>query len=339
MVESSNSHPTHDHEHSSGAHGHTHGTVDATILTSERGIWAVKWSLVGLGVTAVFQLAVVVYTGSVALLADTIHNFGDAATAIPLWIAFSLARKAASRRFTYGYGRFEDIAGIAVVLTILASALVAGYQSIDRLLNPQPVEHIWVIAAAAVIGFIGNEIVALFRIRVGKEIDSAALIADGYHARADGLTSLGVLAGAVGVALGFPLADPLVGLLISAAILRIVWDSGKAVFTRVADGVDPEVVDEVRHALGHVPGVKAVEDVRLRWLGHRMRAEVSIAVESESTVIEGHEVASEARHRLLHALPYLSDATVHVDPLDRSGDEHHRITSHEHEGSVAHSHP
>lgn len=310
------------HGHS-GPGAHSHGTVDPALLTTERGIWAVKWSLVGLGITAVLQVIVVVYSGSVALLADTLHNFGDAGTAIPLWLAFRLARRPPSRRFTYGLGRFEDLAGIAVVATILVSALIAGVQSIDRLLDPRPVSHVWAIAVAAIVGFVGNEIVALFRIRVGREINSAALVADGYHSRTDGLTSLGVLGSAIGVWLGFPMADPLIGLVITVAILRIVWESGKAVFTRVADGVDPEVVDEIEHELGHVPGVEQVTNVRVRWLGHRLWAEASVAVNDQLSVGEGHDIALEARHRLVHRLPHLSDAVVHVDPRGLAGDVHH----------------
>ena len=191
-------------------HDHTHGAIDASLFTTERGIWEVKWSFFWLFVTAVFQTVVVVFSGSVALLADTIHNFGDAATAIPLWFAFRLARYKPTKRFTYGYGRVEDLAGVAVVLTILFSAIVAGYQSFERFIHPQKIKYIWAVALASVIGFLGNEAVALFRIKVGKEIGSAALIADGYHARVDGLTSLAVLGGAIGVWLGFPLADPIV---------------------------------------------------------------------------------------------------------------------------------
>src|SRR5215204_3777506 len=230
------------------SHEHTHGAVDPSIATSERGIWAVKWSFVALFVTALVQLGVVLLSGSVALLSDTIHNFGDAATALPLWIAFALARLGASRRFPFGYGRVEDSAGVMVVLIILFSALVAGYQAIERLINPQPVGFLGALAAAAIVGFIGNEAVAVFRIRVGRQIGSAALIADGYHARTDGWTSLAVLAGAVGVWLGYPLLDPMVGLLIAAAILVIVWQSGKMVFSRLLDGVDPTLLDEIRSA-------------------------------------------------------------------------------------------
>src|SRR5215203_5161665 len=234
----------HEHHHGHGEHGHSHGTVDPSLTTSERGIWAVKWSFVGLFITALLQLVVVLLSGSVALLSDTIHNFGDAATAVPLWLAFALTRLGTSRRFPFGYGRVEDLAGGIVVLIILFSAVVAGYQAMERLFNPQPIGLLWAVVAASVVGFIGNESVAVFRIRVGREIGSAALVADGYHARTDGWTSLAVLLGTVGVWLGYPLADPIVGLLITAAILGIVWQSGKAIFTRLLDGVEPEIVEE-----------------------------------------------------------------------------------------------
>ena len=230
----------HGHGHRAAAHGHahTHGAVDPVIATTARGIWAIQWSFVILAVTATLQLAIVLLSGSVALLADTIHNVGDAATAVPLWIAFLFARRRASARFTYGFGRVEDLAGVVVVLIILCSAVVAGYEAVHRLLYPQPLERLGWVAAAGLVGFLGNEWVAVFRIRVGREIDSAALIADGYHARIDGLTSLAVVLSALGVWLGFPAVDPLIGLLITAIIVGIVWQSAKTVFTRLLDGVE-----------------------------------------------------------------------------------------------------
>ena len=316
------------HDHSHDAHGHVHGIVDPAIFTTERGIWAVKWSFWGLAVTALFQVVVSLITGSVALLADTIHNIGDAATAVPLWFAFTLARRKPSHRFTYGYGRVEDFAGVMIVLAILFSAIVAGYQSIDRLFHPQKVEYLWAVVVASIVGFLGNEAVAVFRIKVGKEIGSAALIADGQHARVDGLTSLAVLFGAVGVWLGYPLADPVVGLIITITILRIVWESGKAVFVRLLDGVDPEVVDEIRHAMNHAPGVQDISDIRVRWIGHRLHAEVNVAVKPDLTVEQGHEVAMEVRHQLLHHLRYLSNVTVHIDTLNASGERHHTFPEH-----------
>ncbi len=285
-----------------------------------------------------FQIIIVLISGSVALLADTIHNFGDAATAIPLWIAFKLARWKSSKRFTYGYGRVEDLAGVIIVLTILFSAIVAGYASIDRLFHSRVVEHLWAVIVASVIGFLGNEAVAQFRIKVGKEIGSAALIADGYHARVDGLTSLSVLFGVLGVWIGYPLADPVVGLLITAAIFRIVWESGKSVFTRLLDGVNPEVIDEIKHAANHTPGVQDVSEVRVRWLGHRLHAEVNIAINPELSVEEGHEIAKEVRHQLLHHLRYLSNATIHIDPVNASGERHHCIAEHIHDDLPVHSH-
>jgi len=333
----------HDHQHRHGgehghAHGHAHGAVDPSIATSDRGIWAVKWSFAALFATALLQVVVVVLSGSIALLSDTIHNFGDALTAVPLWIAFALGRLGASRRFPFGYGRVEDLAGVMVVLIILFSAVVAAYQAIERIIHPQPVGLLWAVAAAALVGFIGNEAVAVFRIRVGRQIGSAALIADGYHARTDGWTSLAVLLGAIGVWLGYPLADPIVGLLIAAAILVIVWQSGKTVFTRLLDGVDPEVIDEIRHTASHVEGVEDVSEVRARWLGHRLRAEVNAAVDPELSVEEGHAIAREVNHQLLHHLRYLDAAVVHVDPVQEAGEEHHRIDAHSHDGLPPHSH-
>jgi cation diffusion facilitator family transporter len=327
----------HAHSHH-GDHDHTHGAVDPSIATSERGIWAVKWSFAGLMVTALLQLVVVFFSGSVALLSDTIHNFGDAATAVPLWIAFALSRLPASPRFTFGYGRAEDLAGVIVVLIILFSAVVAGYQAVERFFNPQNVEFLGAVAAASVVGFLGNEAVAVFRIRVGRQIESAALVADGYHARTDGWTSLAVLAGAIGVWLGFPLADPVVGLLIAAAILVIVWQSGKAVFTRLLDGVEPRVIEELRDVAAEVEGVEDLAEVRARWSGHRLRAEVNVAVAPGLTVAEGHEIAREVNHRLMHQLDYLESAVIHVDPVQKTGEEHHRISAHSHDGLPLHSH-
>jgi cation diffusion facilitator family transporter len=330
-------HPhNHGHDHSPG-HGDTHGIVDPSITTSDRGLWAIKWSFVGLAATAALQLFVVFISSSVALLADTIHNFGDAATAIPLAIAFWFARKKPSARFTFGYGRVEDLAGVAIVLTILASAIIAGYESIQRLLHPQDISYLWAVMAASIIGFLGNEAVAIFRIRIGREINSAALIADGDHARVDGWTSLAVLFGAVGVWLGYPLADPIIGLLITAAIFGIVIQSGKSIFFRMLDGADPQVIEELRHAAEHVPQVKEVTEVRARWLGHRLHAEVNVAVDPQLTVAEAHAVAAEVRHQLLHHLDYLSLVVIHVDPADKSGEAHHRIDKHAHDGLPVHS--
>nr|WP_018292180.1 cation diffusion facilitator family transporter [Verrucomicrobium sp. 3C] len=304
------------HHGHDGDHGHTHGVMDPTIATTERGIWAIHWSFVILAITALLQVAVVLLSGSVALLADTIHNVADATTAIPLWIAFRLVRREASPRFPYGLGRVEDLAGVVIVLIILFSAIVAGYEAIDRLLHPQPIQQLLWVAVAGLAGFIGNEVVAVFRIRVGRQINSAALIADGYHARTDGLTSLAVVGGGVGVWLGFPLADPIIGLLITIAIFGIVWQSAKVVLTRMLDGVEPSVIDEIRHAVEHVPAVRTVRDVRARWLGHRLVAELDITVTGDTTVAEADAVAAAFEQELMGHLPALQSARIRIRPSD-----------------------
>jgi len=303
-----------------GAHGHTHGVVDPTIATTDRGIWAIKWSFIILAITAALQLAVVFASGSVALLADTIHNVGDAVTAIPLWIAFRLVRRTPTPRFTYGLGRVEDLAGIAIVAIILFSALVAAYEAVSRLLHPQAITLLWAVAIAGFIGFIGNEAVAVFRIRVGREIDSAALIADGYHARTDGLTSLAVILGAAGVWLGYPLADPIIGLIITIAIFGIVWQSSKAVFTRLLDGVEPGVVGEITHAAEHVGAVRKVLRVRARWLGHRLTTELDVAVADGTTVREAEAISAEVEAVLSDHVPALASAHVRVRPMEATAE-------------------
>lgn len=331
-------HPSDEHEHRESGHGHLHGIVDPAIATSERGVWAVKWSFVGLTLTAILQGVVVVLSGSVALLADTIHNVGDAATAIPLWIAFLLSQRRPSERFSFGLGRVEDIAGVAVIVAIMASGLVAAYESVDRIINPRPVQLLGAVAVASIIGFLGNEAVARFRIKVGREIDSAALVADGYHSRADGFTSLAVLAGAMGVWTGFSLADPIIGLGIAAVILWIGWQSAKAIFVRILDGVDPGIIGEVQHTASHVDGVRDVTDVRARWIGHRLAVEANVAVDPSISVADGHAIASEVRHQLLHVLRSLSLVTIHIDSIEDPGDAHHHVSGHSHDDFPLHSH-
>lgn len=333
----------HGHSHGAGGHshdgaeghGHTHGVMDATIATTARGIWAIKWSFILLMATTIMQVVVVYISGSVALLADTIHNFGDAATAIPLWVAFVLARRKPTLRFTYGLGRVEDLAGVIIVGLILLSAIVAGWQSIERLLNPQTISHVGWVFAAGIIGFIGNEAVAVFRIKVGREIDSAALIADGYHARVDGITSLAVVAGAIGVWLGFPLADPIVGMIITIMIFGIVWQSARAVFTRMLDGTEPDVPGEIRHAVTHVPGVLSIDDVHARWLGHRLAVELDIGVDGAASVRDADTIMVAIEKQLAEHLPALGRTSVRVRPYQADGE----AAPHSHQESHTHNHP
>ena len=312
-----------------GSHSHDSAdSVDAALESSAEGIRALKISLVALLVTAVLQAIVVVFTGSVALLADTIHNFSDAMTAVPLWVAFVLGRRPASRRYTYGYGRAEDLAGVFIVFMIALSAVVAGYESVRRLIDPQPVTNVGILIAAGLIGFAGNELVALYRIRVGRKIGSAALVADGLHARTDGFTSLAVVFGAVGVLAGFPLADPLVGLGITVAILFVLKSAATDIYRRLMDAVEPEVVDAAEASLRSTPGVLDVEELRLRWTGHRVRAETGIVVDARLSLVEAHVIAVQAHHRLLHDVPKLIEVTVHVSPSEDGDPGHHAVLAH-----------
>ncbi len=296
---------------------HTHDpadSIDDALVASGHGIRAVKISLVVLGVTALAQLGIVVISGSVALLADTIHNFSDALTAIPLWIAFALSRRRPTDRYTYGYGRAEDLAGLFIVAMIALSAIVAGIESVLRLADPQPLENLGWVLAAGVVGFVGNEVVAIYRIRVGRRIRSAALIADGVHARTDGFTSLAVVVGVLGVWAGFPLADPLVGLLITAAIIVLLWGTARDVGRRLLDGVDPELTRRARHALDHLEGGQQVTDVRLRWSGHTLHAQVGIALDPETRLVDASTVTDAASHALRAALPALGEIQVSCQP-------------------------
>jgi len=324
---------THEHDHGRGPlgwlgealpflHGHRHGetNVDTALETSERGIRALKLSLLMLGATAAFQLVIVLMSGSVALLADTIHNFSDALTAVPLWLAFTLGKRPPNRRYTYGYGRAEDVAGVMIVAVILASAGLAAYESFERLVHPQPLQDIGWVIVASIVGFLGNEAVALLRIRVGREIGSAALV--------DGFTSLAVLVGALGVLAGYPIADPIVGLLITVAILFIARDAALTMWYRLMDAVEPEVVDTIERTAATVAGVQEVHDVRVRWLGHKLQAEVHVMVDEDLPTHASHRLAEEVRHALFHALPRLAVVNVHTDPCGHSGRNHHATTAH-----------
>jgi cation diffusion facilitator family transporter len=299
-----------------GAHSHD-GTdqVDDALEADSAGRRALFISLAGLGVTALVQLGVVLVSGSVALLGDTLHNFADALTAVPLLVAFTLARRAPTRRHTYGYGRAEDLGGLFVVAMIALSSGLAAYESIRRLVHPEPVTHLWAVAGAALVGFIGNEVVARYRIRVGRRIGSAALVADGLHARTDGFTSLAVLLGAGGVALGWRWADPVVGLLITVAILGVLRSAMRQVGARLMDAVEPELVDQACAAIRSVEGIESVRELRIRWIGHTLRAEADVEVSPMLTVADAHALAHHAEEHLLAYVRRLTAATIHVSPL------------------------
>nr|WP_231956670.1 MULTISPECIES: cation diffusion facilitator family transporter [unclassified Actinoplanes] len=311
---------------------HSHDSadkVDSAMEASRDGMRALWISLAVLGATAIMQALIVVFSGSVALLGDTLHNVADALTAVPLGIAFMLGRRAATRAYTYGFGRAEDLAGIVIVLVIAASSITAAWLAVDRLLHPQPMTHLPWVLAAAVIGFAGNEIVARYRITVGRRIGSAALVADGLHARTDGFTSLAVVLAALGTWAGWSWADPAVGLAITIAIAFVLKDAAREVYHRLMDRVDPELVDQAERTLRAIPGVHDVSGLRLRWIGHRMHAEAAVVVDANLTLLAAHEIAADAEHQLTHGVPRLTGVTVHVDPDSHPGGQHHTDISHD----------
>jgi cation diffusion facilitator family transporter len=322
-------HPArHEHHHRARAwpavRPHSHDNqIDAALESSADGLRTLWISLAGLGLTAGAQAAVVALSGSVALLGDTLHNCADALTAVPLGVAFTLGRRRPTRRYTYGYGRAEDLAGIAIVAVIAISCAAAAFAAVQRLLHPHQVTHLAAVAIAATLGFAGNELVARYRIGTGRRIGSAALVADGQHARADGFTSLAVLAGTGGTAIGWTWADPVVGLFITAAILAVGWQASREVGRRLLDSVDPALTERAEGTLRGTPGVLDAGPVRLRWVGRTLRAECEIGVDPACSVVQAHAVAVSAEHRLIHAIPRLAAATVHADPLD--GADHHAL--------------
>jgi cation diffusion facilitator family transporter len=347
-------HDQHDHEHAHeharragplgwfaavfhiGGHSHSdqHLARDPAFTGSQQGIRTVWIALALLLLTTLIQAAIYLLSGSVALLSDTVHNLGDALNSIPLLIAFYLARRPPSRRYTYGYHRAEDVAGVLIVLSILFSAVYIFYESIDKLLHPGALSNLGAVAAAALVGFLGNEAVALLQIRTGRRIGSAAMVADGQHARTDGLTSLAVLLAAGGAWLGFPILDPIIGILIGVAILFITWDAVKTIWYRLMDAVEPRIYDgamaAAQHQVQHHAALKEIRRLRLRWMGHRLHADLHIAVQPDLAVTDGHDVAEQVRLALFQALPLLSEAIVHVDPWSDDPDDHHRATlSHE----------
>jgi cation diffusion facilitator family transporter len=329
----------HEHGHGHGGLGgllrgfvapHSHDakdSLDQALEGSSEGIRAIALSLVILLLTAGIQALVVVASGSVALLGDTLHNAADALTAVPLWMAFRLGRRPPTSRFTYGYGKAEDVAGLAVIALIAVSAVFAGNEAVHRLVHPEKVSHMGFVMAAAVVGFVGNEVVAQYRIRVGRRIGSAALEADGTHARTDGVTSPLVLVGAVAVALGAQWADPVVGLVITGAIAVVGYQAVRSVGQRLLDAVDPAIIEQTSTIVGSLTGVVAVTEVRARWVGHRLLAQVRLSVDGTLRVTTAHGIAEEVHHELLHHVPNLSEAIVHVDPSG-AGSDPHAVTRH-----------
>jgi cation diffusion facilitator family transporter len=324
----------------SGAHGHSHVSVDRSALSSSEGIRAIRISTFGLLLTALIQFAIVAVGGSVALLADSLHNFADVFTTVALWIAFNASKRAADRRYTFGYDRFEDLVGVVIVLIIGLSALISGYEAYKALNEDRTVRAIGVSIAAGLVGVVGNEIVAQYKIRVGRKIRSAALVADGIHSRTDGLVSIGAVVGLIGVALGFPKADPIAALAITAAIVWATIVAASEVIGRLVDRVDPDLAGNVEQQARAVPGVRDVHDVRARWAGRSLYVQMDLAVDEHRPLREAHDIAEEVRHRVLHGTDGVSDVMVHLDPWSADAGRHpyHAVTAHHGRDSDVHDH-
>lgn len=309
-----------------GGHGHSHTTFDAELASHSAAVRAIWISVGGLALTAVFQLAIVAITDSAGLFADALHNVGDVAGTAALWLGFRLSRRPASDQFTYGWRRAEDLAGLFIVLAIAVSAGLAGWDSLRALLDEgHQVRNLGAAFGAAVVGAIGNEAVAIYKIRVGERIGSAPLVADGQHARVDGLVSLGAAVGVAGVWLGFPLADPLAGLAITVAIVWILVRTSREVLVRNLDAVDPAIVEGIRTVTRSVDGVVGVHEVRARHAGRSLLVQLHVAVDGDLSLRAAHAIGEEVRHALVHDLPDLHAVDVHVDPDD---DGAHDVTAH-----------
>ena len=315
-------------EHGHGGHGHEHGRVDADLYGNRAGLRAVQISTAGMFIVAAIQFAIAGIGGSAGLFADALHNLGDVLTTVALWIAFVIARRAANQRYTYGYHRTEDLAGIFIVLVIIASAVAGAVESILKLTSGAPPTQLPLSMAAALVGVAGNELLAQYKISVGKRINSVPLIADGQHSRIDGLTSLAAFAGLIGVALGFRIADPIAGLVITVVILTVVYSTTRSVLQRLLDAVDSRVVPSIVSIASEVPGVEAVNDVRARWVGHTLHVAMNIEVDAELTLVKAHAIAEEVRHRLFHRVKGLSEAIIHTDPHSHDEDYHQLVAHH-----------
>jgi cation diffusion facilitator family transporter len=299
-------------------HGHDHDHAALATLTSQQssaeGLRAAWISLAAMGATAALQIVIVWISGSIGLLADTLHNVGHLVTTVPLIIAFHLGRRTPTRRFAYGFRRAEDLVGLLIVLVIGVSAGLIVWESLDALTSPHELTNLGWVLVAAVVGAVGNEAVARYRIRVGRRIGSAALVTEGQHARTDALTSLGVLAGAAGAWAGWPQADAVVGLMIAGVIIVVLVRSLRVTLLRLMDGVDHGTLDRFEEIASAVPGVIAVEHARARWTGHRMEADVRVLVDPALTVRGGDTIAHDVAEALTTSVPNLDHVDVHACP-------------------------
>lgn len=304
-----------------------HAGVAVAHLHTAEGLRATLLASLGLLLTGAVELAIFALSGSAALLADALHNLGDVSTTVAIWLAFSLSRRAASPRYPYGLYRAEDLAGVFVVVVMAASAALAGWESLQHLTAGERPRHLVPALAAALVGVLGNEAVARYKISTGRRIGSVALEADGVHSRQDGLVSLAAVLGLLGVAVGWDWADGAAGLLITATIALMVVTTARQVLGRALDAVEPALLEQVAAIAAAVPGVQGVHEVRARWAGRALWASLTVELPAAMPLAEVHAVAEQVRHALFHAIPSLVDVDVHMDPGPQRG-KHHQETVH-----------
>lgn len=327
-------------------HGHSHLPGNTMAASTQEGLRVVAIATAGMLLVAGVEFAIFSISQSAGLLSDALHNLGDVLTTAALWVAFLIARRPPTKRFTYGFSRAEDLAGAFIALVITVSAGAAAFESYRRLVTHAMPTQIGLGIAAALFGFVGNEVLAEYKIRAGRRLHSAPLVADGQHSRADGLTSLAAAVGLALTFLGWHEADPIAGLLISVAILYILIDVGREVLHRLLDAVDPAIVDEVReHALS-VSGVREVEDIRARWAGRQLYVALNLGADATMTLAEAHAIAERVRQEVLAHVAGAAMVDIHVDPVglpdgvdphawmheDHEHGEDQRHDGHDHDG-------
>jgi len=294
--------------------GHSHADLATFATSTGAGVRALRIGVAGLALTTLVQVVLYSLSGSVALLGDLLHNGIDVIGTGIVWMAFGMTRRRPSDRFSFGYHRFEDIAGLAVVLLIAASAAVVLYEAATSLGGSPAIERPWVVLAAGLVGLVGNEGVALFKIRAGKRIGSAALVADGHHSQADGLSSAGVVVAAIGLLVGLDWLDAVAGLGIGLFIGWTALQSGRDIVLRLVDTADPALCDELVHIAGEIEGVDHVNDLRMRQAGRIVHVVANVCMPSGYSLMVAHEAAECLREAWLRALPPGSAVDIHIDP-------------------------
>ena len=287
---------------------------DADEVNRGKAIRAIVFSSLGLLATSTLELFVVVLSGSVALLSDALHNLGDVFTTVGVYLGFRASRKVATRKYPYGYGRAEDLAGIVIVAAIWSSAVLAAWQSYEKLVTGRGTSHLPLGMLAATIGIVGNQMVARYKLKVGREIKSAPLIVDARHSMLDALASGGALLGLIGVALGFRVADPLAGFAIALLIVRIGVVATRDVVSRLMDANDEELGRAVLAAIDRIPAVKAVSDLRVRWLGRQVEVRIRVHLPATMPFSAAHDVTHQVERAVLEVIPDVREVTVEPVP-------------------------